>query len=78
VSDHLNIGAGARVGGKAAVTRDVPQGDTVWGAPARPMQRVMRELAALARLPDVLKQLKALTRRLERLEADRDRAGPGT
>jgi UDP-3-O-[3-hydroxymyristoyl] glucosamine N-acyltransferase len=69
VSDHVRIGAGARVGGKAAVTKDVAARETVWGAPARGMQRVMRELAALGRLPEALRHLKALTRRIEHLEA---------
>ncbi|MEJ2575111.1 MAG: hypothetical protein P8106_00120 [Gammaproteobacteria bacterium] len=69
ISDHVSVGARARVGGKAAVTRDVAEGETVWGMPARAMQRVMRELAALGRLPETLRHIKALGRRVDELEA---------
>jgi len=69
VSDHLHIGPGARIGGRATVTKDVPSGETVWGMPARPMRRVLKEQAALGRLPELLKQVQALQRELEVLRA---------
>jgi UDP-3-O-[3-hydroxymyristoyl] glucosamine N-acyltransferase len=68
VSDHVTVGDGAQVGGASGVTRDVAPGQVVWGVPARPMQRVLREQAALGRLPEVLKQIKAQERRLAALE----------
>jgi UDP-3-O-[3-hydroxymyristoyl] glucosamine N-acyltransferase len=78
ISDHVEVGAGARVGGQSGVTKDVPPGATVFGTPARPMKDTMRELAALAQLPALLKQIKSQTRelaslreRLEALEANR-------
>ncbi len=84
VSDHVNVGPGARVGGQSGVTKDVPAGTAVFGTPARPMKDTLRELAALARLPALLKQIKrqeqelgALRERLERLEASSSRADPG-
>ena len=57
VADHLTIGSDARIGGASAVTKDVPAGQTVWGYPAREIQRVKREIAAMALLPKFLKQL---------------------
>jgi UDP-3-O-[3-hydroxymyristoyl] glucosamine N-acyltransferase len=75
VSDHVNVGAGARVGGQSGVTRDVPAGASVFGTPARPVRESLRELAALAQLPALLKQirtqsaeLQALRKRLDALE----------
>jgi UDP-3-O-[3-hydroxymyristoyl] glucosamine N-acyltransferase len=75
VADHLTIGSGARIGAKSGVTSSVPANETVWGIPARPMRRILRELASLAKLPDLLKthraqqeQIAALQERIELLE----------
>ncbi len=75
ISDHLEIGAGARIGGQAGVTKDIPAGVTVFGTPARPIQQTLRELAALAQLPALIKAVKGwraeiagLTQRLTELE----------
>ena len=62
--DHVTIGDDARVGAATPVTKDVPPGQTVWGFPARPIQRVKRELASLALLPTLLQQFKELSKKL--------------
>ena len=63
VVDHVTIGDDARIGAASVVSKDVPAGETVWGYPARQIQRVKRELAALAFLPKFIKQLSRPTRR---------------
>ena len=63
VADHISIGDDARIGGAAVVTKDVPAGETFWGYPARQIQKVKHELAALAFLPRIVKQLRRPTRR---------------
>lgn len=70
ISDHVEVGAGARVGGQSGVTKDVPPGAAVFGTPARPLRDTLRELAALAQLPGLLKQLR---RQNEEIEALRER-----
>lgn len=67
VSDHVRVGAGAMVGGQSGVTKDVPAGASVFGTPARPMKDTLRELAALARLPALLKQIKRQEQELQSL-----------
>jgi UDP-3-O-[3-hydroxymyristoyl] glucosamine N-acyltransferase len=78
VSDHVKVGAGARIGGQSGVTKDVAAGAAVFGTPARPMRDTLRELAALAQLPGLLKELKEqrkdmaeLRRRIAELESGR-------
>lgn len=61
---HLRIGARAFLGGRTAVHRDVPAGARLFGAPAMPERAWHRTMAALARLPDALRRLRALERAL--------------
>ena len=76
ISDHLRVGDGARIGGQAGVVKDVAPGESLFGTPARPVKQALRESAALARLPDLIKQVKtqqaaitALEERLARFDA---------
>ena len=42
ISGHLKIGAGAQIGAKSGVMRDIPSGMTVLGSPARPVREFFR------------------------------------
>ncbi len=68
VADHLTIGNDAIVMGDTGVTRDVPPRAVVLGHPARPRMEVRRSQAAALRLPELVRQLRDLRRRVERLE----------
>lgn len=68
MSDHLSIGEGASVAAKAAVARDIPAGETQLGYPAGPESEQLRVLIAQKRLPDLLKTVKDLLKRIDRLE----------
>uniref|UniRef100_UPI0038CF6179 UDP-3-O-(3-hydroxymyristoyl)glucosamine N-acyltransferase n=1 Tax=Oleomonas cavernae TaxID=2320859 RepID=UPI0038CF6179 len=50
VADHVNIGSGARIAAHAGVMRDVAAGETVGGAPAKPIKKWFREVATLSQL----------------------------
>ncbi len=50
VAGHLTIGEGAAVAAKSGVMRDVPAGQRVGGAPARPLRRFLRGAALIDRL----------------------------
>ncbi|MBI3331075.1 MAG: UDP-3-O-(3-hydroxymyristoyl)glucosamine N-acyltransferase [Candidatus Omnitrophica bacterium] len=71
VVDHVTIGDDARIGAASVVSKDVPAGETVWGYPARQIQRVKRELAALAFLPKLIRQLSRPVRPRRRPAAPR-------
>ncbi|HTU03243.1 MAG TPA: UDP-3-O-(3-hydroxymyristoyl)glucosamine N-acyltransferase [Candidatus Sulfotelmatobacter sp.] len=72
VVDHVRIGDDAIVGAQAGVSKDVPAGGIVLGSPAGPHQEFKRQLAALARLPELRKAVQALEARLRAVEARRD------
>ena len=68
VVGHLKLGDGARVGAQSGVTRDLEAGETVSGAPAIPHRDWLRMVAALPRVPDLLRELRRLEKRVEELE----------
>ena len=75
VVDHIVIGQDARVGGASIVTKHIPPGQVWWGYPAREMQRIKRELAALALLPKLLKRFERSAREPARRPPGRGRTG---
>ena len=66
VTDHLNIGAGARVAAKSAVFGDVEPGISISGHPARPHRQFLRAQAALYRLAPIVAELERLVTERER------------
>jgi UDP-3-O-[3-hydroxymyristoyl] glucosamine N-acyltransferase len=67
VVGHIQVGDGAKLGAKAGVMADVPAGQTQTGAPARPHTQFLRQMAAEQRLPEMLRRLAALEKRLAEL-----------
>jgi UDP-3-O-[3-hydroxymyristoyl] glucosamine N-acyltransferase len=61
---HLRIGARAFLGARSAVHKDVPAGARWFGTPAMPERSWHRTMAALTRLPDVMRRLRAVERAL--------------
>jgi UDP-3-O-[3-hydroxymyristoyl] glucosamine N-acyltransferase len=60
VRDHVHIGNGAVLGAMAGITNDVPDGACMMGIPATPEREQKLKQAALAKLPEMRKELKAL------------------
>jgi UDP-3-O-[3-hydroxymyristoyl] glucosamine N-acyltransferase len=71
VADHLSIGARAVATARAVVTKDVPEGTTVSGIPARDRLKDLRLQASLRRVPELLDRVEALERRLAARPAPR-------
>lgn len=69
VRDHVHIGDRAILGAKAGVPNDVPADTMVFGIPARPEREQKLIFAAIARLPESRRQLKAIQAAVARLEA---------
>jgi UDP-3-O-[3-hydroxymyristoyl] glucosamine N-acyltransferase len=68
VRDHVHIGERATLGAKAGIMSDVPDGAVFIGIPATPDREQKLKQVALARLPEMRKQLKALQATVARLE----------
>jgi UDP-3-O-[3-hydroxymyristoyl] glucosamine N-acyltransferase len=66
---HLNIGDGARVAAQAGVSHDIPAGETWFGYPARPRTQVMRANAAVLKLPDLMRRVQRIERKLDVAES---------
>ena len=75
VRDHVHIGSRAVLGAMAGVIGDIPDGECYAGIPATPMREQSFKLAALARLPEMRKQLKRLQRLIDRNENKDSSAG---
>jgi UDP-3-O-[3-hydroxymyristoyl] glucosamine N-acyltransferase len=82
IEDHAVIGGQVGIGDKARVesgavlgsgcgiltSKIVRSGQVVWGTPARPLKQYLEQLANLARLPAMRKELAELKGRLAKLE----------
>ena len=78
IVDHVTIGDRAQVGAGSVVTKSVAPGQVVWGFLARPIRETKRQMAALhhlallvKRLGGLLRGVRAMEQRLDRLERPR-------
>jgi len=69
VGDKAKIEAKAVVGSGAGIltSKIVRAGEPVWGTPARPLREHLQQLASVARLPQLMEQIKELSRRVDAL-----------
>jgi len=72
---HISIGEGARVGAQGGVTKSIPPQTSVSGYPAREHGLARKIYAAMARLPQVMKEFRKLKERVDKLEKGHER-GP--
>jgi UDP-3-O-[3-hydroxymyristoyl] glucosamine N-acyltransferase len=68
IAGHISIGDNARVGAQAGVTKSIPADASVSGYPAREHGLSRRIQACITRLPELLRKLAALERRVDLLE----------
>ena len=64
VAGHLTIGSKATLGAQSGVMHSVPEGETWLYSPAQPDRQVKRMLIAMQRLPELLRRVSALEKRL--------------
>jgi UDP-3-O-[3-hydroxymyristoyl] glucosamine N-acyltransferase len=61
---HIDIGDDVRIGAQSGVSKSVAAGKTMFGYPAREVMETKRIEACLPRLPDLLKRVKELEKKL--------------
>jgi UDP-3-O-[3-hydroxymyristoyl] glucosamine N-acyltransferase len=71
VADHVTIGAGAILTAKSGVPSDVPDGEVWGGLPSRPVADTRRIWASENQLPELIKRVRALEKRVRELEGRR-------
>ncbi len=76
VRDHVHIGTKAVLGAMAGVINDVPADSRLVGIPATPEREQMVKQAALAKLPEMRRQLKQLQATVDRLLRQQEAAEP--
>lgn len=64
VVGHLSIGSGSVIAAKSGVTKDIAPNQYMSGFPAKPHEEEKRIKAAIPRLPQLLKRVKELERKL--------------
>jgi UDP-3-O-[3-hydroxymyristoyl] glucosamine N-acyltransferase len=71
VGGHIEVGEGVRAGGQAGIIGDVEAGAELWGTPAQPRRVFFRQVALLAKLAPLRRQVVELERRIAALEGQR-------
>jgi len=72
VAEGVTVGDGVIIAAKSAVTTDVKAGEKMFGMPARSHMEMLRAQSSVRRLPEMVKQLKQLILKVEKLEASKD------
>ena len=72
LADHATIGAGAVVTAQSGVPSEVPAGEIWGGLPSRPFAKTRRIWMAEGLLPDLVRKVRALEKRVRELEGGRD------
>lgn len=63
-SDHVRIGDDIQLGGRTGVVADIDDPGAYWGTPARPLNEALRASLMVYQLPEILKRLRELEKRL--------------
>ena len=64
---HIHIGDGAQIAAQSGIVKDIPAGEVWFGSPARPIMTNKRIEAATKNLPDLLKRVRAIEKKLDEL-----------
>ncbi len=69
LKDNIKVGDDAQIAACTCISGDVADGEIMLGIPGKPKVEFFRERLSLRHLPEALAQIRALTKRVEQLEA---------
>ena len=69
---HIHIGENSVFIGRAGITKDIPPNSFCAGVPARPHQEWVRSQVALHKLPETIKKIRDMEKRLTSLETQKN------
>ena len=72
VRDHIKIGDHAVIGAKSGIGGNIPEGRVYSGSPAIPHTSWLRAQSIYSKLPDYIKKLKDLERKLEKISGKQE------
>lgn len=64
LAGHIHIGDKAVIAAQSGVMHDIPSGEKWWGSPAQPDKQTKRQHLALQKLPELLRRVAELEKRL--------------
>jgi UDP-3-O-[3-hydroxymyristoyl] glucosamine N-acyltransferase len=64
LAGHLKIGNNVTIAAQSGVMHDIPDGQKWFGSPAMPDRKMKRQVLALQQLPELLRRVAELERRL--------------
>ena len=69
VRDNISIGDGTKLGAASKLAHSAGPGEILLGIPARDAKTALREIMALGKLPDMIKRIKKLEKKISALES---------
>jgi UDP-3-O-[3-hydroxymyristoyl] glucosamine N-acyltransferase len=65
---HINIGDKVQIGAQSGVSKSIPEGEIYFGYPARPIMKSKRIEAVINNLPELMKRIRNLEKKIEELQ----------
>ena len=78
LAGHLRIGDRVTIAAKSGVMNHIPEGQTWLGAPARPDREMKRQFIAIERLPELVRRVQELEKRVTQLTSDTGPSSPAS
>jgi len=75
IAGHLRIGSQVTIGAQAGVMTNIPDGERWLGSPASPDRQAKRQMVATVQLPELLRRVTELERRLAAVAVGAGQAG---
>jgi UDP-3-O-[3-hydroxymyristoyl] glucosamine N-acyltransferase len=70
IRDNVTIGNNVMLAAQSGVNKDIPDGAQMFGAPAMPAREGMKIVMAIQHLPEMMRTIRDLKKRIESLEKE--------